>query len=152
MNKQKLAEALLNKYVLGVGAGAAGLGAGAALGSVAFENHQNSLPHYQQRLTLPERATRDSQGDWGQYTTPEEYMMIQGISQGLIGGSITGDDLNEMIMSGSLPPVVQFLTNDIHDMGHYLATNPNDPRYDQFIAREKAGEDEWFKRTGYSRG
>ena len=104
----------------------AGVG-GAALGNFLSDRFpgESNLPAYNQPKTVQEHA---------QYyaatlpdETPEDYMVFEGIRQGLLGGNISAMDVDRMAIEGAFSERAQFLLGDIHNFGASgLSVNPRE--------------------------
>ena len=144
MNKKEQSQNLLKSYIAALlGGGALGAGLGAAGGSILFEASEDSKPGYAQRMTSEEHAIRDA-AQWSR-DTPRDYISIQGIRQALMGGRLTADQLDEMLLAQEFSPRVEFLTGDIHNFGKQPGRY-NDPRRpamtERFIAEKEKNNKE----------
>ena len=146
-NSQKAQDLLTNYVTALVGAGALGTGVGAAAGSMMFENDQASKPEYARRLTSEQHAINDA-STW-ERETPHDYLTIQGIRQALMGGRLSGEQLDELLLAQALSPRVEFLTTDIHDFGKTPGVY-DDPRYPAMIERARIEKEKNDKALGLS--
>ena len=146
MNQKKKANELLTHYLTALaGGGAVGAGVGAAAGSMLFEADQANKPEYARRLTSQQHATNDA-ATWDR-ETPMDYLTIQGIRQALMGGRLSGDQLDELLLAQALSPRVEFLTTDIHDFGKTPGVF-DDPRYPAMQERYRIEKEKNDKALG----
>ena len=113
-SENKLARSMLNSGKYGVAALAGGLGGyGAAQAMDAA--YQATQPGYEQLMNAQDRAMYDGRNS--QDEGAEDYMVYQGIRQGLMGGVIEPADVNRMVIEGRLSERAQLMVGDIHDWG-----------------------------------
>jgi len=108
----------------GAAAGAgAGVFAGMSIGEALEQQYEDSLPAYRQPKTVEEHAQY-----YGALTpdeTPEDYAMVEGVRQALLGGRMEAVDVDRMAIEGQFNERQLFLLGDIHDFGASgLSHNP----------------------------
>ena len=57
-----------------------------------------------------------------------DYAVVEGVRQALMGGVMSNDELNRLIMDGAITPKQAFLIGDIHNFEPPSGVDYNDPR------------------------
>ena len=121
----KLARSLRNAGMFGAAGAVVGGIAGAGLNSAAFEASEQAKPVYNRRLTEAQHARDNASLAIESGEDPLDYAIYEGIRQGLIGGAITPQDVNRMLIEEDFSERARLLIGDIHDSsGPELQTNP----------------------------
>lgn len=107
-----------------IAGGAAGAGlAGASIGEALEDQYEASLPAYNQPKTVIDHA--QYYGALTPNETPEDYMMVEGVRQALLGGRMEAVDVDRMAIEGKFNSRQLELLGDIHDFGASgLSHNP----------------------------
>ena len=67
-----------------------------------------------------------------------DYAVFEGVRQALMAGVMSSDELNMLIMDGSITPKQAFLIGDIHNFEPPPGVDNNDPRIQAVYANDKA--------------
>ena len=138
MTRQDLANALLNKYVGAITAGGIGVAAGNAMAGPSLEDLNAGKPSHQHYMTQIGHAQNNAGRGWTDLSD-QDYAVVEGIRQGLMGDRITNQELDQMIMNQDITARQAYLLQDVHNFGRSNETF-DDPRYEEALAYLRSGE------------
>ena len=116
-SKEQISQELLQKYLTEINAG------------------KPSHAHYN---TQTGHAINNAERGWTNLSD-QDYAVVEGIRQGLMGNRITADELDQMIMAQEITARQAYLLGDVHDFGS-SGKAFNDPRYEEAIAYMQSGK------------
>ena len=138
MTKQDLVNALLNKYVGAITAGGIGVAAGNAMAGSSLEDLNAGKPSHQHYMTQTGHAQNNAARGWTDLSD-QDYAVVEGVRQGLMGDRITNQELDQMIMNQDITARQAYLLQDVHNFGGAVETF-NDPRYEEALAYLRSGQ------------
>ena len=137
MTKQDLANALLNKYVGAIAAGGIGVAAGNAMAGPSLDDLNVGKPSHQHYMTQIGHARNNAARGWTDLSD-QDYAVVEGVRQGLMGDRITNEELDQMIMNKDITARQAYLLGDVHNFGR--SGSFDDPRYQEALAYIRSGE------------
>ena len=137
MTKQELAKALLNKYVGAIAAGGIGVAAGDAMAGPSLDDLNAGKPSHQHHMTQIGHAQNNAARGWTDLSD-QDYAVVEGVRQGLMGDRITNQDLDQMILNQEISARQAYLLGDVYNFGSTSETH-NDPKYEEALAYLRSG-------------
>jgi len=137
MTKQDLANGLLNKYVGAIAAGGIGVAAGNAMAGPSLDDLNAGKPSHQHYMTQIGHAQNNAARGWTDLSD-QDYAVVEGVRQGLMGDRITNQELDQMIMNQDISARQAYLLGDVHNFGSSSETF-NDPKYEAALAYLRSG-------------
>ena len=137
MTKQDLANVLLNKYVGAITAGGIGVAAGNAMAGPSLDDLNAGKPSHQHYMTQIGHAQNNASRGWTDLSD-QDYAVVEGVRQGLMGDRITNQELDQMILNQEISARQAYLLGDVHNFGSTSKTY-NDSKYEDALAYLRSG-------------
>jgi len=138
MTNKDLANVLLNKYIGAIAAGGIGVAAGNAMAGPSLDDLNAGKPSHQHYMTQIGHAQNNAARGWTDLSD-QDYAVVEGVRQALMGDRITNQELDQMIMNQDISARQAYLLSDVHNFGMHSDTT-NDPRYEEALAYLRSGE------------
>ena len=139
MTQHDLANALLNKYVGAIAAGGIGVAAGNAMAGPSLDDLNSGKPSHQHYMTQIGHAQNNAARGWTDLSD-QDYAVVEGVRQGLMGDRITNQELDQMILNQDISARQAYLLQDVHNFGGHSDAF-KDPRYEEALAYLRSGQE-----------